>query len=402
MSGPVTSCRMCDATDLAPFLDLGSQPPADSFLKDADETEERFPLRICSCQSCGLAQLDYVVSPSILYCNDYPYDASTAATACRHWAAFADSFLDVKDKFVVDIGSNVGVLLQAFKNNGAKVLGVDPAINIAIIANQNKIETYPSFFEKELAKLIVNTKGQADIITGTNVFAHVDNITEFMEAIDILLKPDGSFVFELPYFVNLIQKLQYDTIYHEHLSYVSVRPLIKFFAKFDMAIYAIEEHNFHGGAIRVFVRKSKDQIDSVVMPFLEKEDDAGIYKMNELYKFEQKVMANRNNMQDLIFKIKAAGEKIAIVSTPAKGMTLLNYCGLNNRLIEFATEKAKLKIGKFTPGTHIPILPDSALIEQAPDYALLLAWNFAPEIIKNNPHYRGKYIVPIPTPRIVN
>jgi len=394
---------MCGSEELVSFLDLGAQPPADRFLKSKNETEQRFPLIVKSCQSCGLVQLGHVVSPEILYCQDYPYDASTAATAQNHWKEFADSIECKKGSLVVDIGSNVGVLLQAFKDNGAKVLGVDPAANITKIANTNGIETITGFFNEAIAESIVRQKGQAAIITGTNVFAHIDDLDALMKAVDILLEPEGSFIFEVPYLVNLIQKFQYDTIYHEHLSYISIKPLVQFFRKFNMEIYEIKEQDFHGGSIRVFVRRkfaSKYTINFIYL--LKREEVAGIYDLEKLQDFSKDVQQNRRALKDLILGLKKQGKKIVVVSAPAKGMTLLNFCNLDDTVISFATEKAKLKIGKFTPGTLIPVVPDSFLWDAAPDYALLLAWNFADEIIKNNTRFKGRYIIPIPTPRIVN
>jgi len=379
-------------------------PPADTFLDDEDDTEDNFPLRVMSCQDCGLAQLDYVVPPEILYCNNYPYDASTAFTAQKHWKNFADETWGAlaENNLVVDIGSNVGVLLQAFKDKGAHVVGVDPAENITKIANAHGIETATGFFNKEIAKTIKNARSQASIITATNVFAHIHNLGDLMKAIDILLEPRGSFIIEAPYFVNLVQQFQYDTIYHEHLSYLSVKPLVKFFKKFDMQVYDVQEKDFHGGSIRVFVsRMGVFPISEAVSDLMKKEENAGIHELVVLNKFAKSVERNRDQLRDLVATLKKSGKSIVAVSAPAKGMTLLNYCGLNKDYLDFVTEKAKLKIGKFTPGTHLQVLPDSELITRKPDYALLLAWNFADEIIKNLKDFTGKFIVPIPTPRVV-
>jgi len=381
-------------------------PPADHFLKSKTEIEQRFPLEVRTCVECGLAQLSYVVDPKILYCQDYPYDASTALTAQKHWQHFADVVcargLAKKDDLVVDIGSNVGVLLQAFKNNDTKVLGVDPASNIAKIAQANGIETIDAFFDIEVANKIVRKYGRAKVITGTNVFAHINDLNEFMKAVQTLLLEDGTFIFEVPYFVNLVRYMQYDTIYHEHLSYISIMPLLKFFKKFNMEIFNVEDKNFHGGSIRVFVRnRTGKDIPYRIDELVQLEKSCGIYDFGKLTNFAADVEANRTALRKLVIGLKRDGKSIAVVSAPAKGMTLLNFCGLDNSIIDYATEKAKLKIGKYTPGTRIPVVPDSCLLDKSPDYALLLAWNFADEIIKNNPRYRGRYIIPIPNPRIV-
>ena len=406
----ITKCRMCGSGALELFLDLGDQPPADNFLKTEDEEERCYPLQALSCRTCGLIQLSYVVSGEELYCKDYPYDASTAFTARRHWDQFAQAtWKDLgckKNDLVVDIGSNVGVLLQAYKDLGARVVGVDPAANITKIANENGIETITSFFNREVGKRIWTNHAGAKIITATNVFAHVDDLRTLVTDVRTwLMGEETSFIIEAPYVVNLVEKFQYDTIYHEHLSYLSVAPLVSFFSKFNLEVYNVEEQNFHGGSIRVFVRlKQSDEVAEVVQQFINREQAAGIYDMYILRRFAGAVGAQRLELRQMILELKKKGKSIAVVSTPAKGMTLLNYCGLNKEVIDFATEKAPLKVGKYTPGTHLHVVPDSELVERKPNYALLLAWNFAEEIMKNLAEFSrtgGKFIVPIPTPRIV-
>ena len=406
----ITRCRMCGSGALELFLDLGDQPPADHFLKTEDEAEQRYPLQVLSCRLCGQIQLSYVVSGEELYCKDYPYDASTAFTARRHWDQFAQTTWNnlgcKKSDLVVDIGSNVGVLLQAYKDLGARVVGVDPASNITRIANAHGIETITSFFNREVGKRIWMTHAGAKIITATNVFAHVDDLRTLVTDIKTwLMGKETSFIIEAPYVLNLLKKFQYDTIYHEHLSYLSVRPLVNFFSKLNLEVHSVEEQDFHGGSIRVFVRlKQSDKVSDSVQAFIDREELAGIYDMNTLRKFASDVAAQRLELRQIVFDLKRKGKKIAVVSTPAKGMTLLNYCGLNREVIDFATEKAPLKVGKFTPGTHLPVVPDSELVQRKPNYALLLAWNFAEEIMKNLAEFSrtgGKFIVPIPSPRIV-
>lgn len=400
------NCRMCDSENLLPFLNLGEMPPADGFLSSANQYERNYPLELLSCRECGLVQLSYVVPGEILYCEDYPYDASTATTAQKHWQEFATSVskqeaLTAND-LVVDIGSNVGILLQSFRNNGCRIQGVDPAANITKLANAKGIETITGFFDSQIAKRIVEEKGRASIITGTNVFAHVDDLKSFMQAVDILLNEKGTLIIEVPYFVNLLEKFQYDTIYHEHLSYITIMPLEKFVGKFGMYISNIQEQDFHGGSLRISIKKGIKR--GISADFIVREMFAGVYQQKTLEAFAEKVAKNREILRELIYSIKRNGKMIAVVSTPAKGMTLLNYCNFEQDVFEFATEKAPLKIGKFTPGTHIPVLPDSALYEKCPNYALLLAWNFADEIMKNLSSFKdggGKFIIPVPIPRIV-
>lgn len=406
------TCRMCQSIQLYKFLDLGFTPLADQFRRKDQllESETYYPLEVYMCDSCGLVQLGHVVSPEILYRNDYPYESSTTATGKIHWNEFASSVvkrfnLNKKD-LVVDIGSNVGVLLNAFKDHGIRICGIDPAANIVLIAQQHNIETICDFFNEESVNGTITRHGKASVITATNVFAHVDDLISFMKNILELLKDDGIFIFEAPYFGNLIRNLEYDTIYHEHLSYLSVKPLIRFFDKFNMEIFDLEFRDIHGGSFRVYVsKKSNYPVNSVVDDLLVEEENNHIYSHAKLNDFADSVKQNRDELLWLLLSLKHENNKIVAVSAPAKGMTLLNYCKIGDNILDFITEKSDLKIGRFTPGTHIPVKPDAALLEEKPDYSLLLAWNFADEIIKNNLLYLkngGKFIIPIPKPTIID
>jgi len=409
----VKNCRMCASERLALFLDLGEMPPADQFLHKHQLSEHRdaYPLQVAVCEECGLIQLNYVVPPEILYCDDYPYESSTTSAGRRHWGEFARTttrLLDLtSNDLVVDIGSNVGVLLQMFKEQGTRVLGVDPAANIAEIANQNGIETVAAFFNSETARKIVASKGQASVITGTNVFAHVGDLHDLMQAVATLLAPHGTFVIEAPYLLELLHSLEYDTIYHEHLSYLSLKPLVRFFKQFGMEIFDAQLRDIHGGSIRLFVRRigaSASPVAPIVDQMLANEEREKIYELDTLRKFAENVAANREALRPLRTSLKQSGSKIVAVSAPAKGMTLLNYCSLGTDFLDFVTEKSRLKLGRYTPGVNIEVVPDDMLLTHQPDYALLLAWNFAEEIMNNLKEFSdrgGKFIIPIPTPRIV-
>jgi 2-polyprenyl-3-methyl-5-hydroxy-6-metoxy-1,4-benzoquinol methylase len=409
----VKKCRMCGSERLACFLDLGEMPPADQFLHkhQLGEHRESYPLQVAVCEDCGLIQLNFVVPPEILYCDDYPYESSTTAAGRRHWSEFARSTARslslIPDDLVVDIGSNVGILLQMFKEQGTKVLGVDPAANIAEIANRNGIETVAAFFNSRAARQIVATKGKATVITGTNVFAHVADLDDLMQAVSTLLAERGTFIIEAPYFLELLHSLEYDTIYHEHLSYVSLKPLIRFFKRFGMEIFDTQLRDIHGGSIRLFVRRigmSAAPVAPIVSQMLANEERGRIYELDTLREFARNVVSNRAALRALLTSLKKSGSKIVAVSAPAKGMTLLNYCSLGSDFLDFVTEKSKLKIGRYTPGLRIEVVPDDMLLTRQPDYALLLAWNFAEEIMNNLKEFSdrgGKFIIPIPTPRIV-
>ncbi|MBI3866593.1 MAG: class I SAM-dependent methyltransferase [Planctomycetia bacterium] len=405
------NCRMCKSHRLRRFLDLEFTPPADSFLRKEQlrEPETHYPLEVVSCSDCGLAQLSYVVSPEVLYRHDYPYEASLTQTGRRHWDEFArntcQAFGLTNADLVVDIGSNVGVLLECFHEYGPRILGVDPASNIVRLAERRGIETINEFFNPDVARAIVRDKGQASVVTGTNVFAHIDDVDTFMVAVDALLNKNGIFIFEAPYLANLLDSFQYDTIYHEHLSYLSLRPLIGFFGRFNMEVFDVHERDIHGGSFRVHVaRKGARPVSDAVPKMLAREERMALYSDQVLDNFSKSVQQNRDDLRSLLHRLKSEGNRIAGVSAPAKGMTLLNYCRIGRETLEFITEKSTLKIGRFTPGTHIPVLPDSELLVQMPEYVLLLAWNFAQEIMQNLKEYRdrgGKFIIPIPRPHVV-
>jgi len=405
-------CRMCRGSDLTKFLDLGCTPPADQFKREEQllEPDIYYPLDVFICNHCGLAQLGHIVSPEILYRNDYPYESSTTKAGQKHFFKFAQSVTERlqlgANDLAVDIGSNVGVLLSGFKEAGVRVLGVDPAANIVRIAEKRGIETINEFFNLPTAQMIVREKGKASVITGTNVFAHVDDLHAFMHAVELLLNEKGVFIFEAPHFMHLIESLEYDTIYHEHLSYLSLTPLIPFFKQFGMEVFDVEQVDIHGGSFRVFIsRLNQREIMPAVSEMLDAEKQMNLHSLSVLQDFANRVEKNRNDITWLLASLRHEGKSVVGVSAPAKGMTLLNYCGLGRHYLDFVTEKSQLKIGRFTPGTRIPIFSDDALLERQPDYALLLAWNFADEIMDNLKEYRkagGKFIIPIPSPRIVD
>lgn len=407
----MATCRMCRGTDLYRFLDLGFTPPADQFRRPDQlrESETHYPLQVYMCNTCGLAQLIYVVSPEILYRNDYPYESSTTKTGQAHWAAFAADVVTTfglgASDLVVDIGSNVGVLLEKFKNNGVRVQGVDPAANIVMLARERGIDTRCDFFNAETVEAILAEKGRASVVTGTNVFAHIDDLPALMTNVRRLLEPRGIFIFEAPYFANLVKHTEYDTIYHEHLSYLSVKPLKGFFAQFGMEVFDIKEVDIHGGSFRVFVSATGTRpVTEAVARLLRQEEATALHGRGTLDAFAERVRQNREDLTWLLHSLHREGKRIVGVSAPAKGMTLLNYCRIGPNWLDAVSEKARLKIGRFTPGTHIPVVGDEYLLEKQPDYALLLAWNFADEIMNNLAEYRkrgGRFIIPIPSPRVV-
>lgn len=405
------ACRMCGGASLERYLDLGHMPPADQFIRPdqlAGPTVH-YPLEVYLCLDCGLSQLGYVVAAETLYQDEYPYEASVTRAGKAHFRAFAGAVVERfgfdESCLAVDIGSNVGVLLAGFAEEGMTVLGIDPAENIAQIANDLGIPTIAAMFSPDVAGVAAAEHGHASVITATNVFAHVDDLNEFMRAVDALLADDGVLVIEAPWIAHLLRDLEYDTIYHEHLSYLAVRPLEAFFERLGMRLFDVDEVDIHGGSIRIFVDRGRRPVErATIDDHLRREADAGAFDLERLVEFAERVASNRRELQSLVQALRRDGKRIVAVSAPAKGMTLLNYCRLGTETLEYVTEKSRLKIGKLTPGMHLPVVGDDELLRTRPDYALLLAWNFADEIIDNLREFAeggGRFIVPIPSPRII-
>ena len=407
-----TNCRLCSSNNLKLFLDLGLQPPSDQFinLKKTNQQTIFYPLKVMNCMKCGFKQLNYVVDPKILYQNDYPYESSLTKAGSIHFDKFADSvhkeFKFAKGSRVLDIGSNVGILLSSFKKRNYNVLGIDPAKNITNIANRRGIKALNSFFDNKFAKKFAKKNKKFKVITATNVFAHVDNLNEFMTNIKRILDKKGIFIIEAPHFLNLVKNLEYDTVYHEHLSYITVGPLISFFKKFKLKIIKVLNSDIHGGSIRIYICREKDYlIQKNVKKTLQNEKTNKLNDLKQLSKFANKVSQNRYSILNFIINCKKNKKKIVALSAPAKGMTLLNFLRLDNHFLEYVTEKSKLKIGKYTPGTNLKVLSDDFLVKTMPDYALILAWNFKKEIIRNNLKYLnkgGKFLIPIPKLTIIS
>ena len=405
------NCRMCKSDNVQKFLDLGFSALSDNFLtiEQLEESERFFPLTVHLCSNCGLCQLGHVVPPELMFNKDYPYDSSTTKTGREH---FTKMGIDICDRFdlkqnslIIDVGSNSGVLLSAFKSKGMKVLGIEPSSKLANAAIEKGVDSIIEFFSNKLVKKILDDYGKVSVITGTNVFAHIDDLDDFMLTADSLLVDNGIIVIEAPYLLYLIENMEYDTIYHEHLSYLSVKPMVEFCKKFGFEIFDIKEQAIHGGTLRYFIsRKNKKEITQEVSNYLKIEDEKELYSEEKLNGFANLVKNHRRMLLELLNDLKKDGKKIVAISAPAKGNTLLNYCKIDSEILDYVTERNPLKINKFTPGMHIPVYSDEKLLEDQPDYALILAWNFADEIIQNNSNYQkkgGKFIIPIPKPRIV-
>ncbi len=409
----VNKCRICRSRSLRKFLSLGPSPLANSFLDSStDYSRELFyPLDVCYCTNCSLVQLGHVVDADLLY-RDYIYIPSTANTMLIHFAQLAAqtilNFNLTSSSFVVDIGSNDGTLLKHFKIHGMKTLGIDPASNLAAVASRQGIETIEDFFNKKAAQRVFKEKGKADVITATNVFAHMDDIHEFLSGIEILLSDNGIFIIEFPYLLDLIKKNEFDTIYHEHLSYFSIRPLVNLFSQFDLEIFDLERISIHGGSLRVYIKKSKRKKKNkspVIQDFMAIESHSKLHKFSTYVSFAKRVKKIRSDLNNLLLKLKQKNMRIAAVGAPAKGNTLLNYCGIGSDILMYIADSTPTKWKKLTPGMHIPIFDEKKILLSQPDYLLILAWNFADEIMKKQDKFKkkgGKFILPIPSVEIIS
>jgi SAM-dependent methyltransferase len=402
------NCRLCSSKEFKLVLDLGKQPPSNAFLtrKEREKIEKVFPLRLYLCKTCHHLQLLDVVDKEYLFSN-YLYMTSANKPIIQHFEDYVDyvyqKFLKKKkERMVVEIGSNDGTLLKKFLKYDVDVLGIEPAKNLAKISRSFKIKTENNFFSHSIAKKISNRK-KADVIIANNILGHVDKLNDFIKGIKILLKDDGVFVFEVPHALKLIKNLEFDTVYHEHLSYFFITPLHKWLRKNELEIFHIQKQDVHGGTIRVFVSKSGSHKErKSVRGFMKEEEKNGINNKQTYDKFSTSIESLRKNLVKKIESLKKKNKIIFGYGAPAKGNVLLNYCKIDNKILDFVTDTTILKQGKLTPGTKIPIIsPKDKPKNYKNMIALLLAWNYKDAIIKNEKNFiknGGRFLIPIPKP----
>lgn len=406
-----STCRLCHGTRLNQVFKLAPTPPANAFVPHSalDTVQDRFPLDVAFCEDCGHVQLMDVVDPRVLFEN-YVYVSGTSPVFVRHFEEYA---ADVLARFnppagslVLDVGSNDGTLLSFFQKAGMAVQGVDPAKDIAAAATARGIDTVAGFFSLDLAHQLREKRGPAAVITANNVFAHIDDLDAVVDGIRALLADDGVFVFEVSYLVDVVNNTLFDTIYHEHLDYHSVAPLIGFFRRHGMELIEAVRVSSHGGSLRG-IAKLKDGCwpvgDSVAAAVAE-ENALGLNKPETLQAFARQIDALGAQLNALLRSLKAEGKSIAAFGAPAKATTLMYHFGIGPDLIDFIVDDSPLKQGLYSPGMHIPVLSSAAIVERKPDYMVVLAWNFAKPIIDKNAAYRqagGRFIVPIPKVEIV-
>lgn len=401
-------CRVCNSS-ITRFFSLGKMPLVNAFLKKEEiPFEEKYDLSVGFCQKCFLVQLINTVSPEKLFRN-YIYFSSTSKSFLEHCKFLADCLtkrLNLNSQsLVLEIASNDGAQLQYFKELGIQILGIDPARNIAEVANKKEIPTIPEFFNYNFAKkLKKKEKIEADLVFGANVLAHVPEIIDFVKGVKIVLKPKGTAVFEFPYIKGLIEK-KFDIIYHEHVFYYSLLALRNLFKKADLEIYDVEMTPMQGDSLLIFVSYPDNfEISKNVENLINEELRRGFDKLETYQQLNENVLKLKQDLLDLLHSLKNEGKRIAAYSAPAKGMVLLNYFGIGKNYLDFIVDKSEAKQGLYTPGTYLLVYPPEKIYQEKPDYLLVLAWNIADEIIEQLKDYHntgGKFIIPIPEIKII-
>lgn len=410
--GRLKRCQITGSPNLFEIIDLGHQPLCDSLLtKDTlDQPEATYPLRLWHCPESGLAQLDYVVDGSRVYYPEYPYRSGISKPLEVYQRAFADRIVKILDlprkSLCADIGSNDGTLLTGFKRNGMRVIGVEPT-NIAKIAQkENKIETVQAFFTESLARDIVRDHGRAKVITMTNVFAHMAPLGEVMRGLGRLLDQDGVFITESQYLLDVLEKNQFDGIYHEHIRTYSLKSLVTLFPYYDMEVFDVSRADRYGGNIRAYIgRKGVHPVKPSVGELLALEDKVGLHTPGPWLRFRRRVYERRDRFMEFAYKTRRQGLSLVGNSCPGRGSTLLNFYGINKSLMPYICElPTSLKLDKFLPGRHIPIVKNQRLLEDKPDYVVLLAWHYADFMVKRlrEEGVKSKLVIPLPKFTIID
>jgi SAM-dependent methyltransferase len=405
------TCRLCGGSRLSLVLELAPTPPANAFVpaQELGREQERFPLDLFFCEDCFHLQLSDVVDPRILFEN-YVYVSGTSPVFVKHFEDYAEEvmrrFAPSPGGLALDIGSNDGTLLAAFKKRGLKVQGVDPAKEIARRASEAGIPTIAGFFTADLAKELKGKIGSAAVVTANNVFAHIDDLKGVVDGVRELLGLEGVFVFEVSYLVDVFEKTLFDTIYHEHLAYHSVKSLIQFLAANGLELIEALRVDSHGGSLRgvAQLKNGPRPVGASVAEAVAIEEKLGLDKGETFRAFAARIEGLKQELGDLLRKLKSEGKKIAAFGAPAKATTLMYHFDIGPELIDFIIDDSPLKQGLYSPGMHIPVLSSAAIAEKKPDYLVVLAWNFASSIIAKNAAFRetgGRFIIPLPTIEVI-
>lgn len=402
-----SKCRFCSNELINTVVDLGMSPLCESYVKpdQTNDMEKFYPLHAYICHHCWLMQLEEFVSPDDIF-SDYAYFSSYSESWLEHAKKYTELMISRFDlnssSLAVEIASNDGYLLQWFLQNGVPVLGIDPAANVAAVAREKGIRTEVEFFGKNTAIKLVKKYGRADLLLGNNVLAHVPDINDFVAGMKEMLNSKGVITMEFPHLQRLIERNQFDTIYHEHFSYLSFVAVNRIFAHHGITLFDVEELTTHGGSLRIYGRHTDDHqkiVSERVNDLLQREIDLGFENLEYYSLFEEKVKETKRKILSFLIDAKRNGKTVVGYGAPGKGNTLLNYCGVRNDFIDYTVDMSPHKQGNFLPGTHIPILHPEVIKETKPDYVFILPWNLKDEIINQHKYVRdwgGKFVIPIP------
>ena len=396
------------------FADLGVSPVANAFLSadQLDRMEPFYPLHAYVCENCLLVQLEEFESPDRIFNDQYAYFSSYSDSWLAHARQYTDLMIGKlglnKNSFVVEIASNDGYLLQYFLQKGIPVLGIEPSSNVAVVAQSKGIESWVTFFTEKLAKELVSKKGKADLVLGNNVLAHVPALNDFVKGLKIVLADDGVITMEFPHLLSLMRENQFDTIYHEHFSYFSFLAVTRIFAAHGLRILDVDRLSTHGGSLRIYAAHDKSkrwQEQASVPALLAEERRAGLDQAASYSAFSEQVNKTKRELLDFLIGAKRAGKTIVGYGAPAKGNTLLNFCGIRTDFIDYTVDKSPHKQNMFLPGVHIPIFAPEKIMETKPDYVLILPWNLRDEVVTQMSGisaWGGKFVTPIPQVRVLD
>lgn len=409
-----SKCRFCNKDLEYSVVDLGMSPLCQKHVKpdQSKDMEKFYPLNVYVCNHCWLMQLEEFATPAEIFAEDYAYFSSYSETWLEHAKQYTELMVTRfginASNLVVEIASNDGYLLQYFVEKGIPVLGIEPAANVAAVSRQKGIRTEVNFFGKKLASHLTLQYGKADLLIGNNVLAHVPDINDFVDGIKEMLSTNGVITMEFPHLQRLIEGNEFDTIYHEHFSYLSFIAVNRIFAYHGITIFDVEELPTHGGSLRIYGRhlqETKKKVTARVKNLLQRELDLGFESLDYYTIFQEKVKATKRNLLSFLIEAKQNGKIIVGYGAPGKGNTLLNYCGIRTDFIDYTVDRSPHKQNNFLPGSHIPILHPDMIKQTKPDYVLILPWNLKDEIINQHKYIRewgGKFVVPIPQLKIID